>query len=93
MFQLTSTMKQDSNYSPYRVSAKTETYSVILCFSYSYHIYSYIEYIIMHFLNKFSLDNDVILVHQKLGQKLITLEDFINLHKTLTMYIIIQLQH
>ena len=29
---------------------------------------------------KFSLDNDVILVHQKLGQKLIALEDFINLH-------------
>ena len=34
----------------------------------------------MHFLNKFSLDNDVILVHRKLSQKLITLEDFFNLH-------------
>ena len=34
----------------------------------------------MHFLNKFSLENDVILVHRKLGRKLITLEDFINLH-------------
>ena len=45
----------------------------------SYHAYSYIDYIAMHFLNKFSLDNDVILVHQKLGQKIITLEDFINL--------------
>ena len=50
-------------------------------FVYWYHRYSYIEYIIMHFLNKFSLANDVILVHRKLGQKLITMEDFINFHK------------
>ena len=34
----------------------------------------------MHFLDKFSLDNDVILVHRKLGQKLITLENCIKLH-------------
>ena len=34
----------------------------------------------MHFLNKFSHDNDVILVHRKLGQKVITLEHFISLH-------------
>ena len=53
-------------------------------FVYWYHRYSYIEYIIMHFLNKFSPDNDVILVHRKLGQKLITLEDFINFHNTTT---------
>ena len=46
----------------------------------SYHTYSYIDYITMHFLNKFSLDNDLILVHRKLCHKLITLEDFINLH-------------
>ena len=47
----------------------------------SYHTYSYIRYITMHFLNKFSLDNNLILVHRKLAQKLITLEDLINLHK------------
>ena len=47
----------------------------------SYHTYSYIDYYItMHFHNKFSLDNDVILVHREIGQKLITLEDFNNLH-------------
>ena len=46
----------------------------------SYHTYSYIDYITMHILNKFSLDNDLILVHRKLCHKLITLEDFINLH-------------
>ena len=38
----------------------------------------------MLFINKFSLDNDVILVHRKLGQELITLEDFINLHNAAT---------
>ena len=47
----------------------------------SYHAYSYIDYITMHFLSKFRFDNDVILVPRKLGQKLIALEDFINLHK------------
>ena len=52
----------------------------------SYHTYSYIDYITMHILNKFSLDNDLILVHQKLCHKLITLEDFINLHKTKPFY-------
>ena len=36
--------------------------------------------ITIHFLNKFSLENDVILVNRKLGRKLITPEDFINLH-------------
>ena len=34
----------------------------------------------MYILKKISLDNDVILVLRKLGQKLITLQDFINLH-------------
>ena len=33
--------------------------------------------ITMHLLNKFSLENDVILVHRKLVRKLITLKDFI----------------
>ena len=42
---------------------------------------------ITHFLNKFSLDNDAILVHRKLGQKLITLEDFDNLYNILYTYI------
>ena len=46
----------------------------------SYHTYSYIDYITMHFPNMFSLDNDMILVHRKLGQKLITLENCINFH-------------
>ena len=31
-------------------------------------------------LTRISLDNDVILVHRKFGQKLIILKDFINLH-------------
>ena len=52
----------------------------------SYHIYSYIIYITMHFLNKFSHDNDLILVHRKLGQKLITMEDFIILHNMWTLF-------
>ena len=52
----------------------------------SYHTYSYIDYITMHFLNKFSLDNDLFLVHRKLGQKLITLEDFINIHNMWTVF-------
>ena len=52
----------------------------------SYHTYSYIIYITMHFLNKFSHDNDLILVHRKLGQKLITMEDFINLHNMWTLF-------
>ena len=58
---------------------------ILLCNSefYAYHIYSYFDYIIMHYLYKCSLDNDVILVHRKLGQKLITLEDFNNLHNIL----------
>ena len=34
----------------------------------------------MHFLDKFGLDYDVILVRGMLGQKLITLENCINLH-------------
>ena len=38
----------------------------------------------MNFLDKFSLDNHVILVHRKLVQKLITLEDFINLYNAIT---------
>ena len=38
----------------------------------------------MHFLHKFSLDNDVILVHRKLRQKLINLEDFNNLREATT---------
>ena len=50
----------------------------------SYHTYSDIDYITMHFLNKFSLYNDVTLVHRKLGQKLITREDFNNLHNATT---------
>ena len=52
----------------------------------SYHTYSYIGYITMHFLNKFSLDNDLILVHRKICHKLITLEDLINLHNINSMY-------
>ena len=43
----------------------------------------------MNFLNKSSLDNDMILVHRKLGQKLISLEDFINLHNATTQTSII----
>ena len=50
-----------------------------------YHTYSYFDYITIHFLNKFSLDNDVILVHRKLGHKLIILEDFINLHNNFVL--------
>ena len=38
----------------------------------------------MHFHNKCSLDNDVILTHEKIGQKLISLEDFNNFHNVTT---------
>ena len=43
----------------------------------------------MHFLNKFNLDTNVISVHRKLGQKLITLKDFINFHNATTQKSII----
>ena len=40
----------------------------------------------MHFLDKLSLDNELIIVHRKLGQKLgqIALVDFENLHNPTT---------
>ena len=45
----------------------------------------------MHFLDKFSLDKDFILVHrgESSAEKkiLIALEDFINLHKTVYMFL------
>jgi len=37
-------------------------------------------------LINFSLENDVILVHRKLGRKLITLQDFINLYNNAIVF-------
>ena len=37
-------------------------------------------------LLNFSLENDVILVYRKFGRKLITLEDFINLHNNAIVF-------
>ena len=54
--------------------------NILLIFALEY------RYISMQFPNKFSLDNDAILVHRKLGQKLISLEDFINLHNMRTLF-------